>query len=441
MQALRSYADIGLIVTVALAIRVAFFQPVHTIGYTSDEKEYITMAGRLAEGGEYVDSNGEHSTRAPLFPYLLASLLLVGGGSVSTAHLVGCMLGAIVVFVGFLLSLEVWNDRYAALFVAGIIAVYPGLVIYAGVLQTETLYTCLLLLALWLASRATRHPTLWTMAALGAIGGLAALTRAVFLGFFPVLLAGIWWLVRKETDRSVGLVMVSVLVFCVVLAPWTIRNYSLFKAFVPVSSGGGNSLLTGNNPYATGTWRLEPGFEQWFASRAQELGVRDVNALNEVQKSAVSGRIAREYMAAHPLETLSLMAKKAHIFAVYPITNTDSPGMVQVVAVLFDVLLLIGALAGFAACVRTPGRPWALYAALGFFSFVQLFLHAEARFRLPLVPVISLFAGIGISSFVDANTRKDLLAIVRARRLLVGGGLVLVVVYGITGFFVLQGTL
>jgi 4-amino-4-deoxy-L-arabinose transferase-like glycosyltransferase len=425
MQALRLHGDIALVVTVAFAIRVAFFPPVHTVGYTSDEREYIAMAGQLAQGGEYVDSNGERSTRAPLYPFVLALFLTLGDGGVLVAHLFGCLVGAGLVLVGFLVSLEVWGNRRAALFAAGIMAAYPGLVIYASVLQTETLYTCLMLLALWLTYQAVRRPGSVTMVVLGAVGGFAALTRAVFLGFYPILLAGVWWHGRKEAHKSIGPILLSALVFCAVLAPWTIRNYHVHGTLVPVSTGGGNSLLTGNNPFATGTWRLEPGFQQWFAARAQELGVRDVGALNEVQRSAISGRIAREYIASHPLATLSLLAKKAHVFFVYPITNTDSGGLLQAFALLCDIVLLIGAVAGFASCVRIPGRPWALY--------------AEARFRLPLVPVISLFAGLGVSAFLDAKVRREILAIRSAQRLLIVGSFVVLVVYGITGILAVQG--
>src|SRR5436305_7313095 len=46
--------------------------------------------------------------------------------------------------------------------------------------------------------------------------------------------------------------MVFALVASACLAPWTIRNYSVFGRFVPVCSSGGLSLWVGNNPLATG---------------------------------------------------------------------------------------------------------------------------------------------------------------------------------------------
>jgi len=155
----------------------------------------------------------------------------------------------------------------------------------------------------------------------------------------------------------------------------------------------------------------------------------------------VSGMIAREYIISHPLAVLSLAVKKAHVFLVYPITNTDSEVVLQAFAVVCDILLLAGVLAGLAACCRVPGHPWGLLAAIGFFTLAQLIFHAEARFRLPLVPLISLFAGVGISVFLNNERRKEILAVRGARRLLAVGGLVVLVVYGITGMMFSQGLL
>ena len=77
----------------------------------------------------------------------------------------------------------------------------------------------------------------------GVLLGLSALTREVALYFVPVLAA--WMLVRRDRAslvRALALVAATT----AVVAPWTLRNWVRFGAFVPVSTMGGRALWLGN---------------------------------------------------------------------------------------------------------------------------------------------------------------------------------------------------
>jgi 4-amino-4-deoxy-L-arabinose transferase-like glycosyltransferase len=441
LTALQSHSTLVLITCVALGARLSFFMPVHAQGYTSDEREYVSMARQLVDSKDFIDSNGERSTRAPLFPLFLAGLFKATGGSVIIAQLVGCILGTIVVVLGYLLSMQVWNDRQAALVAAALIAVYPGLVIYSGLLQTETLYIAFFLLALWFAYRTMDNTRSLTLAGLGLVSGLAALTRVVYLGFFPLLLALLLWKRRTNGAPGGGKVVLALALFCVVTAPWTIRNYEIHHALVPISSGGGNSLLTGSNPYATGTWRVEEGFEQWYSEQAKGFGVADVTALSETERSELSGRIAREYIRTHPLDVLRLVMKKAHILLVYPITHSDSLVPLQALAVGFDFLLVLGAAVGIVASFRGRGRPGIIYASIVFFVLVQLVFHSESRFRLPLLPLVCMLFGVGIATVVDKDRLKELFSVKENTYGVLAAVTLVMVVYVLTGVLFLKGSL
>lgn len=437
---IRNHRDVLIVVLLALAIRLAFLLPVHTLGYTSDEREYVSIARQLAQGMEFVDSNGERSTRAPLYPLVLAGIFSVSGGSVRLAECAGCVLGALIVLLVFLVGKDVLGDRQAALWAAALAAVYPGLVIYSGMLQTETLYTVLLLLSVWMACRLASSSNHAASFVLGCICGAAALTRAVFLGFFPFLVALLWSKSRSNGQPAVRGVVLCVLGFCLVLAPWTARNYALYRELVPVSSGGGNALLAGNNPYATGTWRMQPGFEQWYEQEARLLGVENTKALSEPEKGKLSGEIARRYIVSHPGEVVSLMLKKAHIFFVYPITNTDSAISVQGLAVIFDLLMLLLAMVGLVA-LRPKGNLSFVVLPLVVFAAIQLSLHAEARFRLPLIPLLSLFSGVGVATLNDRDRIGGLSSRPGRRRALLLLISAVVVIYFFTGLLFLKGAL
>jgi hypothetical protein len=46
--------------------------------------------------------------------------------------------------------------------------------------------------------------------------------------------------------------LVAVIMAFAVVAPWSIRNYRVFDAFVPISTNGGGVFYLANNPLATG---------------------------------------------------------------------------------------------------------------------------------------------------------------------------------------------
>jgi 4-amino-4-deoxy-L-arabinose transferase-like glycosyltransferase len=433
--------ELLLILGLAFVVRLTALGPVHAGGYTSDEREYSSMAHRLAGGGEFVDSNGERSTRSPLFPFALAGILKSFGGRLIIPELVGCVLGTLVVLLVYLLGMSVWNMRQAALISAGVTAVYPGLVIYSALLQTETLYIVFFLLALLAASRAAKAPAGLTMITLGIVGGLAALTRAVFAGFFPLLLLLILWERRHAWRSSLAPLVLALVVFCLVLAPWTARNYAVHHAVIPISSGGGNSLLTGNNPFATGTWRTAEGFDLWYEARAREMGVEDVDRLPEVQKSTLSGKIALDYIFSHPLEVARLLVKKSYVYWIYPITHSDSDIPVQAVAVGCDFILLLGSVLGILAAGNQGAWRMPLYVAMFFFFVTQVVLHAEARFRLPVVPLLGVLFGGGLASLIDGGGAHTLISPGRTRTAFGAAALLITAIYVLTGVLFVTGSL
>lgn len=391
------------------AIRLALFVPLHASGYTSDEREYLHLARSVVEGNGFVDTNGAFSQKSPLYPFSLALLFTVTGVNALAAQIVGCVLGALVVWLVFLCGTELFQDRPTAMAAAAVVTFYPGAIIYSGVLQSETLYMVFVLLALYYGYRMVDRPGILTGSLLGLFSGLAALTRAVFFGFFPLLL--LWTLFsgsRAGTSRAAPVVM-CVLVYGAVLMPWTLRNYSVHNTFVPISTFGGHSLLLGNNPYSTGTWSTKEGFEEWFTRQAFRLGVDDPQSLNEVQRAGLSREIAVDFILDQPIAALQLAAKKAFMYCVYPITNSDTDIGLQAVAIGGDIPLYAAAMVGVVAVWSLRRRLVPVYIALGFFTLVQVVLHAEARYRLPLVPLLAMFTGSGIVTLLKPASRKELL--------------------------------
>jgi len=429
-----------IILLVSLIVRIAAVPLVHSSGYTSDEREYIAMAERILQGDGFIDTNGAYAVRAPLFPALLALVFGLSGYSLVVAHAAQCLCGVLVVYLVYRLTCLLVGDRTTALNASIVAALYPGMIIYSALLQTEMPYCCFVLAAFGLVyAMVDGGGGISKAAMMGLWCGLASLTRAVFLGFAPLLIAATAWMARWNLRKSANNGLVVLAALFVVVAPWTLRNYLLFSALVPVGSGAGDSFLTGNNPYATGTWRVLGGFEEWRMEQSLAHGLQRADSLDEVHHAAVSGILAREYIISHPGEIAALVVKKTQIFWIYPIDHNDESRLLQLGEVLIDALLYVGVILGLVVAPRPLMRRLTpLIGACFFFWLTQVVLHSEARFRLPLIPILALFWGIGASNLANSGLKRFFLDSARRTWLLVGTGMV-VLIYGATGWMFLHG--
>jgi hypothetical protein len=309
------------------------------------------------------------------------------------------------------------------------------MIIYSVLAQTEMLYTFLLLLAMLGGTELMDAPRNRTGILLGIGAGTAALTRVVFAGFIPVMLGAILWRHRANL-RAAALRAGLVLCLAVLtILPWTVRNAAVLGEFVPITSGGGSSFLTGNNPYAIGTYRNREGFDGYFAEQARGRGA------GEVERSRIAGSIARKWVMAHPGEAFHLALKKTYIFWVYPITHSDSYIPLQALAVGVDWFLALLCVVGGVILWRER-RKFVLPAlALLFFWGVQAVLHAEARFRLPLVPLMAVMAGVAGIALIQDRARRGVLSGRGPRIAVAIGWACIMLVYGTTAVLYLRGAI
>src|SRR5205807_3574540 len=118
---------------------------------------------------------------------VLSVVSLLGGTGELAHRSLGALLGAGTIVLIGLLGRRVSGERVGIL-AAAIAAVYPILVAADGALMSETLYGLLIAAALLVALRLLdREPGLPLAAALGALVGLATLTRAEALLLLPLL--------------------------------------------------------------------------------------------------------------------------------------------------------------------------------------------------------------------------------------------------------------
>ncbi len=421
----------------AFLVRIAVVIPAHIGGFGADEKEFLYLAHQLAEGRGFVDSNGEHSVRAPLFPALLALFIPLTGSSLVIPFLLVAFLGMVNVYAGYRLAWDIWKDSRAATAAAALIAFFPALVLHGALLMSETLFIALFLHALLLARRLQTNDRMVTHLVFGAVSALAVLTRAVFFGVFPLLIIALF-LKRRKAHLPSSRLLIAVVVWCALLLPWTARNYSIHHAWIPVSTFGGRSLLIGFNPFAHGTTKLDPGFQDWLDAQLQERGFPPYDSLSEQQLSSAEQTVALHYVAAHPLHAALLSLEKTYVFWIYPLSHRSQQHLLQASLMAFDVLLGLALIGGILVARQRGVSMFPLWLVLLFFTLMHAILHAEARYRLPLVPLLCII-GAGCISCRDREFLRSLVRDARAKTFLLASGTLLVVLYAIAAFLAMRG--
>ncbi|HEY8090204.1 MAG TPA: glycosyltransferase family 39 protein [Polyangiaceae bacterium] len=189
----------------------------------------------------------------------LAAFYRVFGSSHAVAAVANALVGAALAVVTWALARHALSDVRAR--VAGlIVALHPGLILYAALVMTEPLASLLTLVAFLAAVAA---PPRRGLVAGALLLGLAALVRPQALLCAPFLaLVGFRGDLRRRAVAALAACAIAVLP----VLPWTARNCRVMDGCALVSTNAGWNLAIGAFPRATGR------FETLHASD----GCRDV---------------------------------------------------------------------------------------------------------------------------------------------------------------------
>jgi len=247
-----------------------------------DAQAYAAIAKNLSDGEGFTVGTGAtqpSSNYSPGLPLFVAGLYeATGGVHERLARVVLAVVGTLSVLFAYLIGRRLVVGRsphrpgssevgaatgsqrlvkkrpyggghspivWPALAGALVVAVYPALLEYQGMLMSEPLAATLLsggvLAALWAWDGGWAR---WGLP--GTLFGALALVRPEYLGV-AVLVAIVIAVRGLPRDWHASLLPAAVFLAAalVVIAPWTIRNVSALDRFVPISTGGGQVLFAG----------------------------------------------------------------------------------------------------------------------------------------------------------------------------------------------------
>jgi 4-amino-4-deoxy-L-arabinose transferase-like glycosyltransferase len=256
-------ARLAAIVAGAVALRLLYVLVLaRHVPMAGDSQFFNAEANLVADGKGYIEPfvdaaygiSVPTAAHPPLYPTVLAGLSALGLDGVLAHRAFGALLGGATIVLIALIGRRVGGER-VGLVAALAAALYPLLVAADGAPMSESLYGLLIAACLLVALRLRAERTAWLAAALGGLIGLAALTRSEALLLLVLLGVPLTW---RAWRPALALVVACV----VVLAPWTIRNWSAFHRLTLISHND-STVLAGANCDRTyrgpdlGGWRFE----------------------------------------------------------------------------------------------------------------------------------------------------------------------------------------
>ena len=382
-----------------LSLRVGVLIAV-PIDQHSDSLWYYARGVALASGQGYSEAGVTTAYWPPGWPGFLGLAFWLFGPSPIIGQIANLTFSIMIFFISLSLGTAIFADRIVGRLAVAILTIYPNQIGYVPVLATEIFYTALLLAALVIVVRGGHSVA--TPALAGLVFGLATLTNAQTL-YLPAFLFAAWWFSAGGRLRLLPCLTRAAVVYAamaLVIVPWTVRNYLVFGEFVLISTNGGGTLLSGNNPTAWGDYTEDDPLVRQVPS----------DVAGQVANDRLARSLALQWIENNPHAFAILVPKK-----VWRLWAPDGEAewcyqagfdgyerywmlfrLVRVLNQLYYTCLIVIFTISTIFFIRRRGAlsPCAVtgYALAAYFTLISIVFSGQSRFHFPLMPWIAMYA-------------------------------------------------
>jgi 4-amino-4-deoxy-L-arabinose transferase-like glycosyltransferase len=391
--------------------------PLYSIGHVDN---YYSLAKNISHGRGYRFTPDTTLTlmREPGYPYFLAVLVHEFEDYNRAAVIANLLLTSLTALLIFKLARLLTSIAWVPVVAPILYMLHPGVVVAELRSGVEVPFTFLLLIFLILLRSAVCSNSWSAYMKAGIALGFTTYVRSTallfpaFLVVYGLLFHPDWRSILRYAARA-ALVLACALL---VLSPWIVRNYMLVGKFVPTASVQGVAMQVGNYlcVHADGKKEFVDLDNEAAEARkklAAEQGYKfqgDYYQLfydphDEVKfNSFLGAQVVQQYM--HSPATFVKCASE-NVFNFWFQGKNRSTTMANIAVQSFYLIL---ALAGIFLGFREMHKPtlWLMLLFVLYTMAVYVPIHAQARYSIPIMPILSILAAISICKLLGRVARR-----------------------------------
>ena len=315
----------------------------------------------------------------PLYAWWLSFVYFLFGPNILLAKLFQALMDASVCLLVHRLSQRINASEFVKHCSAFLYAVYPF-----GIYMSMTLYyqVPMNLALCWIILCLMRETNLKNGIITGIATGISALAKPVTLLFLAILplvkLVGPRIRYKSFFTWALGFAIASI----VVLTPWTVRNFLVFKRFIPIQSGAGAPLIQGSKDtyIDLDVFTLRERY-------GSDFGLKE----SDFTKAAVKNHF--EHLCNNPLDYFRFLAKKFGL-TWYNTEGKSKNGYALAMQLPFLVLALIGLSSNFKFWMKSPN--WYVIGMIMYICLIQVVFFPLLRYTLAVMPLVMILSAFGI---------------------------------------------
>ena len=419
----------------------------------ADASQYYVPVVSFLENWQFIRGDAPLTFGPPLYSIFLAIPIGIFGLEYSDSAIV--ILQVLLLFLtGYvfkLIFLSLYSgpskNTYATLLHV-LVILNPNSLITAHLVQSETLFTFLFSITLFFFIKLLSDFSLKNLALIGFFAGLATLTRPVGLYFLIISPALLWIIMTLQGKRmSKPKLTIPLLIGTIIISPWYIRNYVEFgEVFYTSNSGAYLKAQYVQLKHKGSGWSREQGVGEHYKGFEKYLNNRTVerrefcleNERNWSCNSLLSHYSLQLILQEPPVihvkalfdswGTLFLSGGASNIrnylgidgkstiigFQTRPFKGFESikdllnemnlPYLLIFIATVFFAVItrVIGIVGLFYVMKNHKWKPYGILFMGVILLFTAAYLYlGQSRFRVPLEPILMLFAVFGLIYFTN----------------------------------------
>lgn len=385
------YFNPFVIFLIALILRLSVVINSHEVP-AFDDLHYDYCAMSFLNGSRFSEPA---AFKEPFYAFFLAGVYYIFGHNYLIVKIIQAVLGALICIFIFLIGSHLFNRKVGILsgFISGI---NPSLIKSTEHLLSETLYTFILILTVFLFLSQMRNLKLKNSIALGFLLGIGTLTRSILFPFGVLICLSLFFILyNKYALKKLLSNIFLILVFSVLtILPWSIRNWIVFHEFVPISTN------LGINIYSS----YFPPQEKLFGFTASDENTEYAKSFNSETKSSkfLMQKTFEKLSKLSPGKILKLELLKIIYFYCPFDWEIIGGGVYNFVYGFILPFFIYGTL----LTLKRFRELLPLYLPILCFFITALVTYGSPRFRLPVEPYFIIIASSAIIYFINNAPKK-----------------------------------